>query len=377
MPSVPLELGRYVTVRPRADGTHRVFFQVPARLRPSDWPSLIPLPIQGRRRGDLSDAAEVARIQQDARTLYDRLQLKRLGREPKEPERTLAALVRSWQASSAYKELRPRSVKHYSTYINHILTWAKVAVPAQPDPTHLTRDDVERFLALFDKQPATKKHTRKTLRLVMDQAIAKGWRADNPCDGIRLKKLEPAKVGVWEQADVDAYVAAADSRGYLSISLIVLLEWEIGQRLTDVRGYRPGSEYDQAGGCFRFYQSKTESWVTIQVSARLRELLNAAAEGELFLFRNERTGKAYTEERLSKTFAWVRNAAVEAGARSLLLRWLRHSCVVQLARSGCEVPEIAAVTGHSHASVARMLDVYLPRDSVVAQNAQRKRGLID
>jgi integrase len=115
---------------------------------------------------------------------------------------------------------------------------------------------------------------------------------------------------------------------------------------------------------------------TIEISLRLAKLLGFAGEDELFLFRNERTGKTYTEERLSKTFAWVRVEGLKDQARSLQLRWLRHSCVVQLARAGCEVPQIAAVTGHSHASIMKMLDVYLPRDSQVAQNAQRKRGLI-
>lgn len=376
MPSVKLELGKYVTLRPRKDGTHRVFFQVPERLRPSDWPSLIPLPIKGGRAGDLRDLDEVARIQADAAMLYERLQGARAGRPVTAPSRTLRHLVRTWQASSAYKDLKPRSQKHYSTYINHILTWSETCEPKHPDPTKFTRSDVEGFLSLFDEQPPTKKHCRKTMRLVMDQAVALGWRTDNPCDGIRLKKAPRSKSGVWEQNDVDLYVKAADEHGYTSISLIILLEWEIGQRLTDVRSFRPGAEFDSAAGVFRFWQEKTESYVTIEVSTRLRELLVVAADGQLFLFRNERTGKAYTEERLSKTFAWVRSAARKKGGRYLQLRWLRHSCVVQLARAGAEIPEIAAVTGHSPGSVMKMLDVYLPRDSHVASNAQRKRGII-
>lgn len=377
MPSVKLELGRYVTLRKRADGTARVFFQVPERLRPSDWPSLIPLPINGARAGDLADAAEVRRIQDDAAELYRRLQAARGGRPAEAPKRSLKTLVRTWQASSAWKDNKKRTHKHYGTYVNHILAWSETCEPQHPDPARLTRADIEGFLGLFDEQPTTKKHARKTMRLVMDQAIALGWRTDNPVAGIRLKSGQKSKAGIWEQADVDLYVAAAEALGYGSIALVVLLEWEIGQRLGDVRTFRPGMEYDAAGGAFRFWQEKTGNWVTVRISARLRKLLEAAGDDEqLYLFRNERTGKAYTEERLSKTFGWVRVEAAKRGARYLQLRWLRHSCVVQLARAGAEVPEIAAVTGHSHASVAKMLDVYLPRDSQVADNAQRKRGII-
>lgn len=380
MPSVKLDLGRYVTVRPRGDGTFRVFFQVPARLRPSDWPSLTPLPINGERRGDLSDAAEVGRIQQDAKALYERLQVARSGKPAAAPTRSLRTLIRTYQSSAGWKAVKPITQKGYGTYLRHILAWSETCEPAHPNPTHLTRTDIEGMLSLFDATPVTKKHTRKVMRLVMDQAIALGWRTDNPCDGIRLK-VPKSRAAIWEQADVDLYVAAAEAPGHYtenrrSIALIVLLEWEIGQRLTDVRGFRPGAEYDLAAGVFRFHQSKTDSYVTIPISLRLQGLLTEAAEGKLFLFTNEKSGKAYTGERLSKTFAWVRKAAVKNGARSLLLRWLRHSCVVQLARAGCTIPEIAAITGHSHASVTKILDVYLPRDNEVAWNAQVKRGLI-
>lgn len=381
MPSVKLELGRYVTTRPRADGTHRVFFQLPARLRPSDWPSLIPLPISTERRGDLSDAAEIGRIQADAKMLYERLQAIRRGTPARAPRRSLENLVREYQKSSAWKALKPITQKGYTTYINHILVWSRTCEPAHPDPTHLTRNDIEGLLSLFDDKPVTRKHTRKVMRLVMDQAIALGWRESNPCDGIRLPRAAKSRALIWEQSDVDAYVAAAMAPGHhtehrRSIALIILLEWEIGQRLTDVRAFRAGSEYEPAAGVFRFYQSKTESYVTVPISPRLQALLNEAAEGQLFLFINEKSGKAYTSERLSKAFAWIRTAAVKNGARPLLLRWLRHSCVVQLARAGCTIPEIAAITGHSHASVTKILDVYLPRDNQVAWNAQAKRGII-
>ena len=72
-----------------------------------------------------------------------------------------------------------------------------------------------------------------------------------------------------------------------------------------------------------------------------------------------------------------RQVAEKVGGRHLLLKWLRHSCVVQLARNGCTPLEIAAITGHAIASVVTILSVYLPRDNEVAWNAQVKRGLVE
>lgn len=375
MPSVKLDLGRYVTLRRRADGTHRVFFQVPERLRPSDWPSLIPLPVHGDRTGDLTKTEEVKRIQDDAKRLYDRLQRARRGLEDPEA-RTLKTLINAWQASSDWQNLKPKSRQHYEAYIRNILALSEACNPPHPDPTGFTKDHVDTMLSVFNDRLPTKKHTLKTLKLVMDQAVAKRWRTDNPCDTIKVKTAKP-KVTIWEQADVDAYVATARAMDRESIAVMILMEWEIGQRLTDVRAFRPGAEYDPKEGAFRFWQEKTDSYVTLHVSSALRALLAKIGDGALFLFRDERTGRAYYEVRLTRVFSEVRAKAVAKGARPLKLRWLRHSCVVQLARAGCTHIEISAITGHALASVAQILNAYLPRDNEVAWNAQQKRGLVN
>jgi site-specific recombinase XerD len=374
MPSVKLDLGRYVTVRKRADGSHRVLFEVPPRLRPSGWSATIPLPVEGTRTGDLTNADELARIKRDAARLYNQLQRVRAG-QPAEPQgRSLKMLVRTWQVSSAWKALAPTSRKHYEAYIRNVLAWAEAA--GEPDPTTMDRAAVEGFLALFDDRPATKKHTHKAMRLIMEHAIGLKWRDDNPCDKIRVK-LETTRADIWEQADVDAYVAAAKEIGRESIALMVLMEWEIGQRVTDARSFRPGAEYEPEAGVFRFRQSKTDSYVTVPVSLAVRAALAPEAKGNLFLFRDESTDKPYTAERLVVVFDKVRQVVTARGGRALKLRWLRHSCVVQLARSGCTHLEIAAITGHAPNSVGRILSTYLPRDNQVAWNAQKKRGLVD
>jgi hypothetical protein len=378
-PMVKLSLGSYVVAKARAGGTARVYFQVPPRLRPEGWLPAIPLPRNGRRTGNLSNAAEVAAIQRDAADLYAELTGDRHAARAADA-RSLTALVSSWRQSSLWPA-NAKTAGGYNHYIKRVLAWEEVL--GGIDPTHLTRAEIETFLAYYNDRPQTKKHLHVVLRLIMDQAIAKGWRADNPCSKIKIR-VPVTHALIWEQTDVDEHVSVARTIGRDSIALIVLMEWEIGQRLTDVRAFRSGSEYDAEAGIFRFYQSKTRSYVTIPVSTTLRELLGAALDGEGLLFKDEVTGLAYSEERLSKVFAQVRAAvhakalehAPQAVPRHLLLKWLRHSCVVQLARNGCTPLEIAAITGHAIASVVTILSVYLPRDNEVAWNAQAKRGLV-
>jgi integrase len=383
MPTVTLSLGRYVVLKKRADGTSRAYFQVPARLRPSGWSPAIPLPRTAERRGTL-DAAEVAAIKKDAEALYGALMQAKTGDIVRPPERSLSTLVDALQRSPEWAALSEKTRVGYETGFKKILAWSKSC--SHPDPSALPRSAILQFLSSFDAgtepdgtarvaRHTAKKHTAAVLRLVLEQAINKGWRTDNPARGIRIK-VPKTKATIWEQKDVDCYVKAARDTGVPSIALIILLEWEIGQRLTDVRAFRPGAEYDAERGVFSFRQSKTDEPVSIEVSMGLRAMLAEAGDGHLFLFRNDRTGKAYTENRLSKTFAWVRVAAVKAGGRPLILKQLRHSCIVQLARAGCTVPEIAAITGHALTSVNSILSVYLPRDTAVARAAQVKRGIV-
>jgi hypothetical protein len=379
LPSVKLELGRFVTVRgPRADGTYRVLFEIPTRLRPSGWLPTTPLPRSGERKGDLADAAEVGRIQADAAALYQAYLAARAGRDaPAEADaRTVRTLIATWERSEDYRKTKPKTKKGYAYLAREIQAWSDAHAKA-PDPTHMRKPDVEAFLRLYDDRPTQKWQVRKVLRMVMQQAVDLGWREDNPVAGVKVDMPE-TRVDIWEAADVEAHVWAAVFAGQPWVGAMILAGWEIGQRLTDVILFRRGAEYEPAEGVFRFRQSKTKATVAIPVSDRLRGVLEACkVDGSPYLFLDGATKRPFRDvDRLGHVFEEVRAPVVANGGRHLLLRALRHSCVVQLARAGCAVPEIASITGHSIDTVGKMLGTYLPRDSAVARNAQQKRGLI-
>lgn len=67
----------YTVVKRRADGTWRVQFMVPKRLRPVGWPAFRPLPLTYPRKGDMADRAEVAAIRADAASLLRQLEAAR------------------------------------------------------------------------------------------------------------------------------------------------------------------------------------------------------------------------------------------------------------------------------------------------------------
>ena len=369
MPSVALELGKYVTLRRRKDGTHRVLMEVPARLRPSGWSAAIPLPINGGRTGDLSDLDEVRRIRDDAQTLYARLQQARMGAAaPEAVLRNFPRLVREWQTSQGFKAKKPRTQKGYAYHASLILDWS--AANGDRPVAGLPRDAIEAFLALYDDRPTSRRHVKIVPKMPLDHAIALGWRADNPAERIKMAAPE-SRLVIWEWEDARREAWACAAAGQPSIAALILTNWEIGQRVTDLRLFRRGADYTPADGAFRYWQSKTQSYVTVPVSDDLRAMLAIVEKPDsLYLFTDAATGKPWDEQRLGHVFAAIRTRS------DLQLRALRHSCVVQQARAGCTVPEIASVTGHSPFSVEQILRKYLPRDNQVAWNAQRKRGLI-
>lgn len=367
MPSVQLDLGRYVTVRPRKDGTARVLFEVPARLRPSGWSPAIPLPVNGERRGDLTDADEVGRIQTDAIALLRRLQAARMGREAETPARSMPALVRSWQGTQRFKDKKPKTQQGYVYHAKIISDWS--ASIGHPPVDRLKLEVIEQFLGFYDDRPTTRRHLKIVLSMLMDRAIQLEWRTTNPLATVKMGAPK-SKVTIWEQTDVDDQMARADAAGQPSVAALILTEWEIGQRITDARLFRHGAEYKDRA--FRFWQSKTESYVTIQISDRLQDLLEKVrAKDSLYLFTDAATGKPWDEQRLGHVFADIRGSDCK-----LQLRALRHSCVVQLARKEVDIPGIASITGHSPAGVTAILSKYLPRDNILALKAQRKRGLV-
>jgi len=375
MPSVKLELGKYVTLRARKDGTYRVFFQVPAKQRPSGWLSAIPLPIEGERTGDLTDAAEVKRIQVDAKALYDKMTARDPEAAPAWPPKSLPALNRLWQATQGFKKNKPRTQRNYSEAAELIEAWS--ASIGHPPVALMKADKVEAFLAIYDDRPTTKKQLKTVLKMLLAYAKKLEWISTNPAEDITVK-IPKSKVAIWELEDVALYAEACIDAGRPSLAAMIWTEWEIGQRLTDVCLFQLGRQYSANRRTFSFEQSKTDAGVDIEISERLAGLLEACrVEGSLYLFVNEATGRPWLEKELSQAFAYVRSTRILAkGGPYRLLRQLRHSCVVQLARAGCTNAEIAAITGHALSSVADILSHYLPRDSQVARNAQIKRGLI-
>lgn len=146
-----------------------------------------------------------------------------------------------------------------------------------------------------------------------------------------------------------------------------------GQRCSDVLRMSL-SDYD--GEKIRVRQSKTGMLVWIPCHRDLRPYLDemkAEAKKAGILNRPILTnadGAAFTYRAFAERWDAV---AWACGLHGLLRRQdLRRTAVVRMFEAGCEVGEIAAITGHSLAEVTKILETYFVRTYPMAQNAIAK-----
>lgn len=213
----------------------------------------------------------------------------------------------------------------------------------------------------------------------------------NPASRLDLPGLPP-RLRVATDAEIAALVAAADRVTAWGVPMsavgdAVLTGLFSGQREKDVLEFVPG---EQTSERVDLVQSKTGARVSIPMAPRLAERIAAGRERRKTagyrvvspnVVINERTGLPYNGNTFQDHFAKVRRAAIAGKGdevppcetlKTFTFADLRDTAVTWYARAGATVPEIAAITGHSLASIHSILKHYLALDGHLADNAVNK-----
>jgi integrase len=278
------------------------------------------------------------------------------------PEGTLASVLRGYQASPDFLDLRERTRRDYLDKIKLIeAEYRDFPLAALSD--RRTRGV---FLAWRDGLAAKSRrqadYAWQVLALMLAWALDRGMVTANPCtkggrvySGSRVDKI-------WSADAEAAFLASAPA--HLHLPLLLAL-WT-GQRQGDLLRL-PWSAYD--GTRIKLRQSKTGMPVAIRAGAPLKAALDAATKHGPLILTNSRR-RPWTSHAFQA--AWG-GAAKTAGIIGLTFHDLRGTAVTRLAIVGCTEAEIAAITGHSLRDVRSILDAhYLHRDPVLAENAIRK-----
>lgn len=205
----------------------------------------------------------------------------------------------------------------------------------------------------------------RMLRMLLNFAVTEGTIPANPMAGMRFR-TPAARDLVWTQAELVAFLEAAEAMGLRSVGLAVLLAANTAQRQGDI--FRLTWAQIE-GDRLRVRQGKTGRTVHVDLTATVREALERTRRDSLMVCPGP-DGGMWKQKPFNDAF---RAIAKEAGIRpELQFRDLRRTCVVWLGEAGAEIAEICAVTGHSLASATKILEVYLPRSAKMAASGIAK-----
>lgn len=172
---------------------------------------------------------------------------------------------------------------------------------------------------------------------------------------------------IWLLEHVEAFMHAAP----LELQRAMILALHTGQRQGDLLRLT-WAAYDGTAITLRQGKSRRSGragkLVTIPCTKALRRMLDKMKRDtpHILTMANGRPWKAYTFRH-----DWA-EARDKAGIKDLHFHDLRGTAVTMLAEAGATVPEIAAITGHSMAHVAAILERYLARTRALADAAIEK-----
>jgi len=278
------------------------------------------------------------------------------------PEGVLQLVLDAYLASPKFTDLAPRTRKDYLKHVR------KIEAEYSDFPVAAFGDRASRgeFLNWRDRLAKASRrqadYTYSVLALILAWAFDRGMVPGNPCERpgrvYRSERID----NIWTVEDEAAFRKSAPAH----IGLAFMLALWTGQRQGDLLRL-PWSAYD--GRTIRLRQGKTKAHVVIPVGAPLKAILDVAPKKAVTILSTTR-GAVWTEGGFRASW---RTACKAAGVEGLTFHDLRGTAVTRLAVAGCEVPEIAAITGHKLSKVAAILDShYLSRDSALGASAIRK-----
>lgn len=359
---------RYLTTRPRLNGTVRHYWQPSSDLVAAGW-----------KVQTLSDDPAQARIEAERYNAdLDRWREKLGGLPIDAKEGSIEALIENYKNSRRWKALAPKTRFNYEYNFRVINKWCGDS-PASAISPKL----VQKFYdSLQDKTPAKAAGVVRVMRLLLQHGIREDMFSLNAAARPGIKNR--AKKGTpWSAEAVAFFVTAADELGYFSIGTAVKLNEWLGQRKGDIITM-PLTAYK--GGCLHLKQSKTGAEVVLPVDsvpelkarldAQIEHNKKAAIPSTVLITGTD--GQPYSEYWFTHVIAKIRDKAAAkegapAGIGKLIFKDLRHTAVTRLAEAGCPTPMIASITGHSFRTCEEIVDRYNIRTTKMAGEGFRLR----
>lgn len=255
---------------------------------------------------------------------------------------TVADLVRDYEKSIKFRALASATQVAYSVSLRRLVKELGKAPAGKVERRHI-REIIE--------QRIEGAGTRNMFIRIVGALYA--WARENdlvenkPTDGLKISKSEPYEP--WPEALLRAGLASDNDRVRLAVHLL----YYTGQRIGDVCAMR----WDAIeGDAITVTQQKTGKTLRVHLAEPL------AAE----LARTERKAATILTNHWGKPLAGITlrkdlKAFAQEHGHDVVPHGLRKNAVISLLMAECTVPQVAAITGQTHAIVehyAKRIDQY-------------------
>lgn len=251
---------------------------------------------------------------------------------------TVSALVVSYYASTAFLSLAPSSQKSRRVRLEKFR-----AEHGDKRVALLRRDHIEAMIAAKVKDtPAEAVNLLKALRSLMQHAVAKNWRADDPTLGVTKPKMKSGGYHTWTEEEITLFEAThrIGSRARLAFALLLYT----AQRRGDV--IRMGRQHLE-DGFIAVRQRKTGTELRIPLHWELAKIIEATPNNHM-TFLTTRTGAPFSDAGFGNIFRdWCREAGVPERCAA---HGLRKAACRRLAEAGATALQIQAISGHKSLS---------------------------
>jgi integrase len=275
---------------------------------------------------------------------------------------TVASLIREFSTSAEWRAFADATKEYFRLNLKAVEDkWGKL--PLVVFGTKAIRADVLTWrdeLAL--KHPRAADAKVSAFARVLSWGVDRAKVADNPLEGIKKVYRSDRADKIWLPEHVAAIAATAKPE----LKLALMLALHTGQRQADIRAMT-WAQYD--GKAITVVQGKTKRPVWIPCTRALKLALDGATRrGDTIV--TDRRGGLWEKRAFARAWEVAYKAAgLPEGDDSLNFHDLRGTAVTMLSEAGAIPQEIATITGHTLASVNRILETYLSRTRALAQSA--------
>lgn len=280
------------------------------------------------------------------------------------PTGTIHALVEQYFQSSVFSELSPR------TQIDHRRNADKVLdkfgnAPIEVFEDKRIRKDLRQWRDKIAKEigPRQADYRVAFLRRVLSVAYDNGEIGINHARNLGQLYTGDRADKIWEDEHIEAFLAHATPEMALALRLAL----DTVQRQGDLIRLS-WTQFD--GSCITLRQNKTAKPIMVPCTALLCAALHETPKRATTILTGKR-GKPWKYPGDGFRTEWNK-ISVAAGITDLTFNDLRGTGITRMAEAGCEIPEIATISGHSVDRVARIIDTYLARTNRMASSAIAK-----